>query len=169
MSANDTVLPALDEPLYAYVYRRLISNNFRKKGVLNPDCFVLREGEQGLSVFRADIATPYDVLQNRIDNEREQLKSDDQERRTKAQAFLETKPDVETLVHSAGYKVLRFRIADIEQMGFELTQPDSIGHLEIRENALKGAVFAQRKLDIKALLDTGAARILSVEECLARK
>lgn len=163
--------PTSDEPLYAYVYRRL-ANQIDRKGNVNPAAFTLDPGEAGLSVFRADIATPYNVLQARIESAKEKLALAKNEDEIAFLArWLEKNSNVETLLQK-GYRIIRLPIDDLKQMGFTLTDPETTGynagHLEIQENPNKDATFENRTQDIIDLLDTGAARILSVEECLAQ-
>jgi hypothetical protein len=52
----------------------------------------------GLSEYRADIITPYDVLEARLEEARKQLQLEDVTKRSKAQKFLVNNPDVKTLV-----------------------------------------------------------------------
>lgn len=160
-----------DKQLYAYVYRRL-ANQIDRKGVINPAAFTLESGEAGLSVFRADLASPYAVLQARIESAKAKrlvVESDDE--RTKIENWLAKNPDVETLLQK-GYRIIQLPIAEIARMGFEFTEPETTGynkgHLEILERPERGATFEERTQDIIDLVDIGAARVLSVEECLAR-
>lgn len=144
-----------ENPLQNYVYRRVA-----------PDAFFIASWMRGLSVFRADLATPCSVLQTRLDEAKAQLQSEDEAKRQKAEKFLANNPDVKTLMEQSQYRVVRIPIASILAMGFAtLEEPEPNGHLNILGTV---ADFEARAENFIELIDTGQARILSAEECLSQ-
>lgn len=137
-----------------------------KKNWVDSDAFKIQSWMKGLSVYRADVATPYDVLAARLDEARLQLQSEDETRRQKAQKFLANNPDVKTLVEQSQYRIVKIPIAAIRAMGFDnLEEPDAKGHLNILGNKEEFDACAEAFVE---LIDTGQARIITVEECLKR-
>lgn len=68
------------EESQGYVYRRAAPPLFKvKKNLVDPDAFRIQSWMKGLSVYRADVATPYNVLEARLDEARMQLFSEDED------------------------------------------------------------------------------------------
>ena len=121
---------------------------------------------KGLSVYRADVAAPYDVLEARLEEARVQLHSADELKQQKAQKFLANNPDVKTLVEQSQYRVVEIPIAAIRAMGFnDLEEPDAKGHLNILGETEEFDAYAEEFVE---LIDTKQAHILTVDECLFR-
>lgn len=148
-----------------YIYRRIAPPHFKvKKNLVDSDAFRIQSWMKGLSVYRADRATPYDVLDARLTEARKQLQSEDEANRLKAQKFLTNNPDVKSLVEKSQYRVVQVPIAALEAMGFRhWEQPDETGHLNILGTEAEFDAAAESFVE---LIDTGVARILSIEECL---
>jgi pimeloyl-ACP methyl ester carboxylesterase len=129
-----------------YVYRRIAPPLYKiKRNEVSPDAFTIRPGMKGLSVFRADMASPRQVLEARLEEARNAAKSEEEAVRSRAVRFLANNPTVEALVRNSEYRLVKIRVADIEAMGFTLETPEENGHVNIL-----GApeTFESHKLDI---------------------
>lgn len=132
--------------------------------MVDADAFRIQPWMKGLSVYRADIATPFRVLEARLDEARKQMESENELTRQKGLRFLTNNPDVRTLVVTSQYRVVRFPIAAVRSMGFDAFEtPDETGHLSILGTV---AEFDARAEQFIELIDIGVARILTIEECL---
>jgi hypothetical protein len=124
--------------------------------------FLIQKGKIGLSVFRADRATPYEALKARLEEESAKLHSEDESERQKARAWLDKNPDVDTLLKK-DYRVVLLPLAEIRAMGFtNIEEPDETGHLNILGSEDDFKTHAD---EFAELIDTGKARILNPEEC----
>ncbi len=120
---------------------------------------------RGLSVFRADMASPYQVLQECIEDRKLRMNDPEETERQKAAAWLAKNPDVDTLVQK-DYRVVAIPIAVIQALGFtHLEGPEPNGHMNILGTAEE---FRAQAAAFVELIDTGQARILSAEECLRK-
>ena len=101
-----------------YLYRRIAPPLFKvNKNWVDSEAFRIKPGMKGLSVYRADVATPYEVLEARLAEARVQLQSEDEAKQQRAQKFLTNNPDVRTLVEQSQYRVVKVPIAAIKAMG----------------------------------------------------
>lgn len=150
-----------------YVYRRVAPPQFKvKKNLVDSDAFRIQPWMKGLSVYRADVATPYDVLEARLDEARMQLQSEEEAKQQRAQKFLANNPDVKTLVEQSQYRIVKVPIAAVKAIGFNsLEEPDAKGHLNILGRVEEFDAHAEEFVE---LIDTGQAHILTVEECLTK-
>lgn len=140
-------------------YRRLSPPQWdAETGVIAPRAFALRPGEEGLSLFRADIRTPRGVLQECIDGQKRRLRSRSPEVRRRARLFLEKNGDTpESLVRN-GWRVAEIALREFDREGLRVEQPELNGHFQV-----KGAVtiFAELILDLSE-----EAILLDVSDCL---
>ncbi|GEM_PF-4497143 len=150
-----------------YVYRRVAPPQFKvKKNWVDADAFRIQSWMKGLSVYRADIASPYAVLEARLDEARVLLQSEDEAKQQKARKFLTNNPDVSSLVMQSQYRIVQMPIAALRAMGLNnLEEPDATGHLNILGSVEEFDAHAEEFVE---LIDTGQAHILTVEECLMR-
>ncbi len=150
-----------------YVYRRIPPYQFKVKGnLVSPSAFTIKTGELGLSVFRCDISSPYHVLQDCIDERKRRLSNSDDSECEKATIWLAKNPDVETLVNKQGWRIVIIPIDAVLSLGFvELDGPELNGHINIIGTVEQFEIQAPDFVD---LINTGQARILTVEECLER-
>ena len=73
---------------------------------------------RGLSVFRSDIASPYQVLNECIEDRKKSMNDLDEAKREKAAIWLSKNPDVETLIQKE-YRVVEIPLSAIRELGFE--------------------------------------------------
>ncbi len=145
-----------------YVYRRVASEHIDKHTEnVSPQAFRVRENEQGLSVFRADIASPYDVINQRFQTAVELSQDEGSKRRLKEADFLRNNPDVESIIKNRTFLVVAIPIEEIEKMGFQFGVLDENGHLNV-----EGSVS---EFKMNAPLLAKHSRLLSVEECLRKE
>ena len=152
--------------LSEYVYRRLAPHEWDMKQVVYPVVFEIAEGMKGLSVYRADIATPHMVLEARLDDARKLLESDDEATREKGASILKKNPDVSALL-SKGYRVIAIPIASIKAMGINddtFSMDGTKGHMNILGSV---ALFDNLKFSFLELLKTEVAWVLNDKDCLS--
>jgi hypothetical protein len=150
--------------LSAFLYRRVAPPNYKiKKNEVSPQAFIPGPDMRGLSVFRADMASPRQVLEARIEDERAKLASPDPAVRERAEIWIDKNSTVEALVDKQ-YRVIEIPISAVISMGFRLEEPDEIGHLNILGSPES---FDAHQLDFVELIVINAARVLTAEECLA--
>ena len=107
------------ERLSGYVYRRVAPPHFKvKRNWVAPDAFLTAPATRGLSVFRADMAAPRQVLQECIEDRRKRLVDADEAEQQKAAVWLAKNPDIETLVQKE-YRVVAISIAALQAIGFK--------------------------------------------------
>ena len=154
------------EKLNNYVYRRVVPQLYKvKKNLVDPGAFHILPIMRGLSVFRADLASPYQVLQECINDQIERSADPDEIKSEKARIWLAKNPNVETLLNK-DFRIVVLPINAIHELGFSsFDGPEPNGHINIL--GTHEMFIAQAEAFVE-LIDTGRARILTVEECLQR-
>ena len=154
------------QDLKKFVYRRITPSEFKSNsGVIAPKAFIIQPNMRGLSVYRADITSPYQVLQECIDNRKRQLNHSDVDARKSASDWLIKNPSVESLLQK-GWREVVISIEAIYSLGFNNFEgPEPNGHINVLGTAEQFEAQAEKFIE---LIDRGQARILTIEECLER-
>jgi hypothetical protein len=150
------VSAAAEKELASYVYRRIHPHGWNARGNKPKESsFIARPGT-GLSVFRADLTSPRQVLQHALDVARALSTSPDEHVRQRGEKQLRDFGDtVETWVQN-GWRVVRIPTTAFLERGFSLDEPDTRGHQN---------VYGDHVLHSVDLVDI--AEVLTDEECLA--
>jgi hypothetical protein len=149
------LLDPAERPGAEYVYRRVPRSYLRPgSNRPRPGAFKVREGKS-LSVFRADLRSPREVLQHGIDVAREMLNSDDENVRSAGEKQLSDYGEtVEDWVRN-GCRVARLPMSALTERGFTLDGPDDQGHQNVYGD------YDLHKADLADI-----AEVLTEEECL---
>ena len=157
------MLTQSQEPQEPFVFRRVHPQQFNSKsGLPKPQVFALRENEEGVSILHDSVVNARGALQAFIDDNTARLQDEDETARERARKNLERFPTVEAMVE-LGWKIVKIPVSEIEKRGFELSEIEQNGHLEIRGEPER---FKECELDFVELVQNGTARVLSDAECL---
>jgi hypothetical protein len=138
-----------------YVYRR-IPRSYLRPGTNQPlpGAFKAKPG-QSLSVFRADLRSPREVLQHGIDVALAMAASaDDEVRRRGEKQLSDYGATVEEWVNN-GCRVARVPVAAFIERGFTLDDPDAQGHQNVSGD------YDLYKAELARI-----AELVTAEECL---
>ena len=149
-----------------FIYRRIPVQHLRREMVL-PGAFHKEQSHSGLSFFSSLQTSAFAVLQHEIDIMNRRVGEVVEEGKTSPVDWLRKNPDVATLV-SKGHRVAKISVKAIVHLGFaeeEFIGPELNGHINLLGSSEKFQILAP---DFVELFDTGEARILTAEECLAQ-
>jgi hypothetical protein len=95
----------------------------------------LRPNEDGLSSFDATVVTAREALQAFIEDNTARAHNEDDTAMANARNRLEEYPDVETMVEK-GWRIIAVPVSELRTRGFQLTDTEPNGHLEIEDGSL---------------------------------
>jgi hypothetical protein len=156
---DESLEPGPATPLLAYVHRRVAPHQWDPKtNQAQPAAFRRRPNEAGLSVYRADLATPRRTLELMLAAQRAKARSSDPLIVDRATLWLQKNGDTPELLVDNGWRVVRLSLDAFTAHGFQIGTANADGHLDIR-----GSIEAFERYSLHF---ARVAQVLSPQECL---